>query len=139
MVRYLGLLPAALLLSAGTAAFGQTLPWGQQADQVAWETFVQVVAPSGDPKQQRVEFETWASDDDVYTANPTWPSVGAAKHLQLSALSQAIHGPLPSIIGAPSQCTQGFDKTVAGQENFPTSGCIGEEVRRNWASSYRTC
>jgi hypothetical protein len=135
MLRYLGVLPAALLLSAGSAAFGQTLPWGQQPDQVAWETFVQVVAPSGDPKLHRVEFETWASDDDVYATNPpTWPAVGQPKRLQISALSQAIHGPQQLNIIAPSDCVQHFDKTVAQQEKFPLTGCIGEEVRRNWAS-----
>src|SRR5580700_8478078 len=94
MLRYLGILPAALLLGAGGAALGQTLPWGQSADQVAWETFVQVVAPSGDPTQHRVEFETWASDDDIYATNPpTWPTVGTPKHLQISALARAIHAP----------------------------------------------
>jgi hypothetical protein len=134
MLRYLGILPAALLLGAGGAALGQTLPWGQSADQVAWETFVQVVAPSGDPTQHRVEFETWASDDDIYATNPpTWPTVGTPKHLQISALARAIHAPQLGLI-APSDCTQNFDKTVAQQENFPLTGCVGEEVRRNWGS-----
>lgn len=43
------------------------------------------------------------------------------------------HGALPQVI-APSECTQKYDKQTAAAAGFPKDGCIGEEVRRNWAS-----
>jgi hypothetical protein len=132
-------LPATILalslLSTG-AAFGQgtPLPWGQLSDMVAWETFVQITAPSGNPQGTNVEFETWASDDDIYrTSPPRWPTVGAPKQLQVSGLGAIHHGAAPAV-AAPSQCGAPGDPAAAAAAGFPSNGCIGEEVRRNWAS-----
>ncbi|MGD0334756.1 MAG: hypothetical protein ABSA90_16100 [Xanthobacteraceae bacterium] len=137
MPRHFGNLLFALALLGSSAAFGQgaPLPWGQRSDMLAWETFVQIVAPAGDQQNTNVEFETWASDEDIYAASPHWPSVGTAKQLQVSALGTVRHGVVvrPQII-APSQCTQDYDKQVAQAAGFPADGCIGEEVRRNWAT-----
>src|SRR4051794_9104492 len=73
---------------------GQTMPWGQTSDQIAWLTFAQIVAPSGAPGMKAAEFETWASDQDVYQATPVWPSLGTPKKLQTSVLRNAgmVHG-----------------------------------------------
>ncbi|MBV8686924.1 MAG: hypothetical protein JOZ90_07010 [Alphaproteobacteria bacterium] len=135
---------ALLAASAATYAFAQggPLPWGQSADQLAWETFVQVVAPSGQfianpnaPGPARVEFETWASDQDIYTATPHWPAIGSPKRLQQTLLGTAglRHG---STIEAPEpeSCNPPNGQQAAKDARFPAGACIGEEVRRNWAS-----
>lgn len=83
-----------------------------------------------------MEFETWASDGDIYaTTPPKWPGIDAVKRLQVSALRnfRPQHGLVPFSI-RPGQCTQSFDKSAAKAAGFPDDGCIGEEVRRNWAS-----
>ena len=126
----------ALAQTTWVPAKGAMLPWGQPSDMVAWETFVQVTAPSGNPQAKAVEFETWASDEDIYvTSPPTWPKAGATKQLRSSLLGNLTlrHGVRPQII-APDQCTQNYDKTAARNAGFTETGCIGEEVRRNWAS-----
>lgn len=135
MTRHFANLLVAFLLTASSAAFGQgsPLPWGQQSDMLAWQTFVQVVAPAGNPQNANVEFETWASDQNIYTLTPQWPGAGAAKQLQASALRNVHRSITPQVI-LPSQCIQDYDKQVAKEAGFPADGCIGEEVRRNWAS-----
>jgi hypothetical protein len=114
-------------------AQGMSLPWGQSSDMVAWEVFVQVMAPSGNPQTTNVEFETWASDEDIYRKSPPqWPTVGTSKQLQASVLGveRLRHGLRPFVI-TPGQCAPPAAASAGG---FPTDGCIGEEVRRNWAS-----
>lgn len=125
-----------------------TLPWGQPSDMVGWEEFVQVTAPAGNTSgQPKVEFETWASDDDIYGASPPqWPTVNALKVLQPSALGHAVmlgvHLPRPNVfVFTPNSCATPAGLPVANGGNgaadgskFPTDACIGEEVRRNWAS-----
>ena len=99
-----------------------------------WETFVQITAPSGNPNNTNVEFETWASDQDVYVnLPPKWPTISATKQLQASVLGNSHLGFKPFVI-VPGQCIQGFDQQAAKDAGFPLTGCIGEEVRRNWAS-----
>jgi hypothetical protein len=78
-----GLTSAAISVSTSAWAQGSNLPWGVSSDQIAWETFTQVVSPAGQPGKKLVVFETWASDQDLYATNPpTWPSVNAPKRLQ---------------------------------------------------------
>jgi len=127
---------AGLCLFGAASAFaqGSSLPWGQSSDQVGWETFVQVTAPSGIPGSKNVEFETWGSDEDLYlTDPPKWPVVPSPKVLHQSVLAIArapARGPAPLAIG-PGGCQPPND-AEAGK--FPSGACIGEEVRRNWAS-----
>lgn len=136
MRKHSASLIVALTLAGSSVAHGQAppLPWGENPDLLAWETFVQVVAPAGNPQNTNVEFETWASDQDIYTDNPQWPGTGATKTLTVSALGNSHLRPrLPQVI-APGQCGKPGDPAVAKQAGFPADGCIGEEVRRNWAS-----
>jgi hypothetical protein len=121
-------------------AQGQPMPWGQLSDMISWEVFAQITASSGNPKAKKVEFETWASDQDIYTKNPAqWPAVDAPKQLQPSALGRVVVPPHPTpFVFLPGQCSgpgglppQG---SAAKDSGFPATGCIGEEVRRNWAS-----
>jgi hypothetical protein len=121
-------------------AQGEALPWGQQSDMVSWETFAQVTAASGNPKVKRVEFETWASDEDIYTQNPArWPGIDAPKQLRASALGEKrVERPIRPFVFAPGSCNQPQGMPPIGDagkdSGFPAGACIGEEVRRNWAS-----
>ena len=136
MPFFSALLGFLLLLGLDGAAFAQgvPLPWGQHSDTVAWEVFVQITAPSGNPRSTNVEFETWASDHDIYVSpQPQWPTVGAPKLLQSSVLGSSHQAAKPLAI-EPGQCLQNFNQNAAQQAGFPLTGCIGEEVRRNWAS-----
>lgn len=122
---------------------GQTMPWGQTSDQIAWLTFAQIVAPSGAPNVKAAEFETWASDQDIYQATPVWPSLGTAKKLQTSVLRTAgflhgaVKGKMPLLV-SPNGCSApgGMppNGTAGAGSGFPAGGCVGEEVRRNWAT-----
>jgi hypothetical protein len=132
---------AAMWISCAAAAQGVVLPWGAHTDFIAWEEFVRITAPSGNPQSHKVEFETWASDEDIYVKDPAqWPTIDAAKTLRASAQAQ-IH-----LIGRrssafdPARCfsPRGLPAPqgngAATGTAFPLDGCIGEEVRRNWAS-----
>jgi hypothetical protein len=111
-------------------AQGTALPWGQSSDQVGWETFALVTAPAGIAGSNDVEFETWATDEDIYlTTPPRWPVSPSPKKLHPSVLNLATKR-LPLVIG-PDSCAPPGN---ANAGNFPSSACLGEEVRRNWAS-----
>lgn len=88
---------------------------GPSPDMAAWEAFAQSVAPSGASGASQLEFETWASDEDLFgTAPPRWPGAGEPpRH---------------------ADCKQNFDQEAANAAGFPEDGCIEEEVRRNWAT-----
>jgi hypothetical protein len=43
-------------------------------DQVSWELFVKVMSPAATSGNNNVLFETWASDQDTFNANPTFPA-----------------------------------------------------------------
>jgi hypothetical protein len=117
------------------SAQGVTLPWGQSTDMIAWQTLTQIVAPAGNPLQHTVEFETWAADQDIYeTPSPHWSAVSGPKRLQPSGLRAEIGGAagLHSFALPPGdKCFTPVNPRAGG---FPPGGCIGEEVRRNWAS-----
>lgn len=130
MLRQLAGLAAIAVAWAGPAlAVNEKLPWGQSSDMAAWQTFVQAVAPSGNPANHTVEFETWASDQDIYTASPHFPVPGEPKQLQPSRAATAV-GPHALTI-TPDECFKPADPQAG---NFPPTGCIGEEVRRNFAT-----
>ena len=103
---------AALLAPRAASAYSDI---GQSPDMVAWEIFAQAVASSGAPGAKQLEFETWASEDDLYGKSPPqWPISGAPQ--------------------SPGQCKQFFDRDAAKAIGFPDDSCILEEVRRNWAA-----
>ena len=126
-------------VSSSASAQGVTLPWGQSSDMVGWTEFARITAPSGQAK--KVEFETWATDEDIYVKDPAvWPGINQPKILQTSALARAhveraARNAIRPFALAPNSCfkPQGLSGAAAGS-GFPSNGCIGEEVRRNWAS-----
>jgi len=119
-------------------ASGGRLPWGQNSDQLVWEHFADIVSLTNN---NVVEFETWASDEDVYqTTPPVWPdsTKPPVKHLHPGLLQRAtmVH---PTVMKTESiapgtQCSP-VGAPAAG--NFPTtpsggqSPCYAEEVRRD--------
>lgn len=122
---------------------GGKLPSGLHSDQASWQHFVRIVAPVSPTQAQ---FETWASDLDVYTDTPRWPTrdQSAEKKLQASQLHRG-KSPHASRI-APTiddeSCAQvgnavagNFPVKAIGQGPSATQGivqpCFGEEVRRN--------
>ncbi len=127
---------AAVLPSSGpVSAQGVVLGWGQSTDSIAWETLAAIAAPAGNPTAHTVEFETWASDEDIYeSAKPHWSVVNAPKKLQTSGLrdnGQGAAGFHSFTVPAGDKCGPPANAKAGG---FPAGACIGEEVRRNWAS-----
>lgn len=102
----------------------------QNSDEFTWRLLTQFAAPVDRARRSPLVFETWASDADVYTANPVWPGPNAPKKFQASRLglaSAAAHG---GAIDVPCKPPPG-----AAVGGFPTTGtpvpCIAEEVKRN--------
>ena len=83
-------------------------------DRVSWELFVQVNTPSATAGNNNVRFETWASDDDTFTASPVWPGTT----------------PRPSRMKPPA-LGQFVPKAKLTPHVVPGGG---EEVRRNKAT-----
>lgn len=124
-------------------------------DALSWGAFVVAVAPSS--VAGSVEYETWASDQDIYVSNPCpptgsssgcnrpiWPSAAtlkSSKSFQQSALGQSHLGKTRrggltvQVIGPAQGCSTPPGLTgAAANSGFPASGCVGEEVRRDRAS-----
>ncbi|MFZ0844846.1 MAG: hypothetical protein WAM62_03580 [Pseudolabrys sp.] len=109
------------------------------SDAFIWNLFTQFAAPAIKGQPSPVVFETWASDQDTFSATPHWPAPNEPVKLHASVLEAmtrpAIRG-LPaatsphSAIDAP--CGTPGNAAVGG---FPTSGppapCIAEETKRN--------
>jgi hypothetical protein len=109
-----------LVFALAIAAAAPSAAWayddrGPSPDMAAWEVFAQAVAPSGAGGANDLEFETWASDDDMFGQSPPrWPGAGEPPRLV--------------------ECKGLFDRAAAKAAGFPDDGCIREEVRRNWAA-----
>lgn len=137
---------AASMASAQTAtapvpATGGTLPNGANSDKVSWDNFIAVIKPVS---STQAVFETWASDPDVYSNTPHWPTVGeagvkkfrpgllqkakASHQLKVSEtidgtcgkVGDAAAGNFPVTVNAPSK-----------DPKAPKQPCYAEEVRRN--------
>jgi hypothetical protein len=112
LVVGLALAGAAVLAPVAARAY---VDEGPSPDLAAWEVFAQIVAPAGATGERRLEFETWASDDDIYFQSPPrWPDVGASSK--------------------PAECRRDYDREAAIAAGLPAGACILEDVRRNWAA-----
>jgi hypothetical protein len=112
-----------------TARAGAVQGTRQNSDEFIWRLFTQFTAPVPGLAQPTVVFETWASDADTFTLNPSWPSPGTPKKFQPSVLAGTrahVSGPVDVGCAAPGNAAVG---------GFPADGkptsCIAEEVRRN--------
>lgn len=121
---------AAIATSATSAQVEEiTVSKARSPDEAAWWVFALMAQPAKGAKA--VEYETWASDADIYGPTPGWPSPGAAKILQKSIGGAASH-PRPMLpqVASPSACATPLDGPAG---NFPPGACIGEEVRHDRA------
>lgn len=123
---------------------GSALPSGANSDQVSWQHFVNIVAPVSATQAQ---FETWASDLDIYTTTPKWPSAAEAaeKKMQPGQL-QRTRAPHASRVAGTIDDASCATVGDAAAGNFPVAKipptppvtgatiaqpCYAEEVRRN--------
>jgi hypothetical protein len=110
-------------------------PAPKPSDAAAWQVFAKMVAPAaGRPGVKAVAFETWASEEDIYTPpGPRWPGATVAKQLHRALAAVAMAGgaapPHPMLSIAPGGSCKVPPNGAAG--NFPAGACIGEEVRHN--------
>lgn len=124
---------AALALAVMLPAAGAREPvaaGGGHSDQIAWQQFSTAVAPA---PQGRIRFETWASDEDTYTASPAWPGAGqrdARKSGQGALQRMALGGAHPGADCGPvaNAHAGNFPARVLGPDRQP---CYVQEVRRN--------
>jgi hypothetical protein len=92
------------------------------SDRFIWEIFTQAVNPTS--VADKVEFQSWATDDDVYRQTPIWPPLEASHKLYPSKQAQF-------------KDFQGLDGVKCGPPgnpwvgNFPLDGCLAEVVYRN--------
>ena len=122
---------------APVGSSGGVLASGLHSDQVAWQRFTATVAPAG---KGRVAYETWAADEDIYTATPAWPGEAALERKRLrQGLLQRMVGPHALRTGGADSHCGAVVNAAAG--NFPPrllgpgqQPCYSEEVRRNLAS-----
>lgn len=126
--------------SAPEPSKGGPLPSGVNSDRQSWANLVKITTPVS---KNQLQFETWASDPDIYTFTPKWPTPAEAltKKLRAGLLQQAKAGHATTTIDG--KCATVGD---AAAGNFPVAGstpppfpqtlatpqpCYAEEVRRN--------
>ena len=97
----------------------------QNSDEFIWNLFSSAVKPSL-AAPAKAEFQTWATDNDIYNdPTPAWPSAQAPVVFHGVPLARLrLHN--PEALDVP--CATPENPYVA---NFPSGGCIAEEVYRN--------
>jgi len=112
----------------------------ENSDAFMWGLFVEVTKPVDKKSGSRVSFETWASDNDTFTASPHWPEPGEPVKLHSSVLQLgkelATDGTLMRLdLRAKAIDVPCAPPVGAAVGRFPTSGtplpCIAEQVARN--------
>ena len=89
---------SALCMSLGTGVMAQTTdpnPALNHPDQISWELFVTVNKPAGVPNRTDVVFETWASNEDTFQANPQFPGSSAPPSCGRPSVVAGLPQPLP--------------------------------------------
>lgn len=145
------------LVPITSALLGSTAVWGQEpvivavpakagavegkaenSDAFIWRLFTEFTAPASAHSASPVVFETWASDDETFSAKPHWPKAGEPIKLHASVLqalktldiNETQANLRARTIDVP--CSGPVGAAVGG---FPTSGtpkpCIAEQVARN--------
>lgn len=92
------------------------------SDRYMWQVFTNLVTPTGAPNT--ASFQTWATDEDIYTATPTWPGTAAGREIKASRRQTGFHLSGDSL----PPCATPENPWVA---NFPLTGCLSEVVYRN--------
>lgn len=92
------------------------------SDQYMWGVFTSIVKPVAG--RNKAKFETWATDEDIYQANPTWPAAGRERDIRASRRQvnfKKSGADLPT-------CATPENPWVA---HFPLKGCLAEVVYRD--------
>ncbi len=113
-------LPSPVIVAPALA--GKVDGYAGKSDRYMWEVFTSIVKPAASPGT--AVFETWATDEDIYQANPSWPSAGAERRIHASRRQVNFHfagSDLPP-------CATPENPWVA---NFPLKGCLAEMVYRD--------
>lgn len=110
------------LTIVGPALAGKVDGYRGNSDRYMWDVFTSIVKPAVTPG--KAVFETWATDEDIYQATPSWPSSGAERPIRAGRRQVNFHlsgDDLPP-------CSPPENPWVA---NFPLTGCLSEVVYRD--------
>jgi len=92
------------------------------SDRYMWDVFTSIVKTAVTPG--KAVFETWATDEDIYQATPSWPSAGAERPIRASRRQVKFH-----LAGSDlPPCSPPENPWVA---DFPLTGCLSEVVYRD--------
>lgn len=104
------------------ALAGKVDGYNGNSDRYMWSVFTSIVKPAVTPG--KAVFETWATDEDIYQATPTWPTAGAERPIRASRRQANFH-----LAGSDlPPCSPPENPWVAG---FPLTGCLSEVVYRD--------
>lgn len=92
------------------------------SDRYMWSVFTSIVKPAVTPGH--AVFETWATDEDIYQATPSWPTAGSERPIRASRRQADFH-----LAGSDlPPCSAPENPWVA---DFPLTGCLSEVVYRD--------
>lgn len=104
------------------ALAGEVKRQSGNSDKYMWEVFTSIVKPM--IGRNKTVFETWATDEDIYQANPSWPTAGQERPIRASRRqANFVHTGLDL-----PPCATPENPWVA---NFPQKGCLAEVVYRD--------
>lgn len=104
------------------ALAGKVDGYSGNSDRYMWSVFTSIVKPAVAPG--KAVFETWATDEDIYQASPSWPAAGAERPIRASRRQAGVH-----LAGnALPPCSPPENPWVA---DFPLTGCLSEVVYRD--------
>jgi len=104
------------------ALAGKVDGYAGNSDRYMWDVFTSIVKPAVSPG--KAVFETWATDEDIYQAMPSWPSAGAERPIRASRRQANFH-----LAGSDlPPCSAPENPWVA---DFPLTGCLSEVVYRD--------
>jgi len=93
-------------------------------DRVSWCLFLYVNSSAASTGNNNALFETWATDNDTFQVDPTWPGPGASE--------KPLHQPiLPRLARQPQGGLTPFVLPFSSTQCQQGQLCVGEEVRRN--------
>lgn len=96
-------------------------------DRVSWCIFLYVNSNAASTGNNNALFETWATDNDTFQTNPSWPGPGTAE--------KPLHQPvLRQLRGQPQGGLTPFVLPFSSTQCQAGQLCVGEEVRRNRAT-----
>jgi hypothetical protein len=114
----------------------------ENSDAFIWRLFTEFATPVSKDHASPVAFETWASDEDTFSANPHWPEPGEPLKFHASVLEVVktldSNTPLSSLRAEMMKIDVACEEPRgAAVGAFPVGGtptaCMAEQVARNRA------